>query len=818
MIHTAKLPSNIWAEAVRTAVYILNRLPSNAIDVSPYEAVVGTAPSLHHIRIFGSKAWEINPDPKRTKWDPKPREMILVGYSNDMDAYRLMDDTGRVVTAIHVTIVERKIEQLAEPGFGRPLDLYDPATGQYYPQHRMDMRAAQRDASSTRQIPEAGIPHLTGRQRVLTGDTQSQFETQAAGPSHLSGRLAVQTGDRDRSVVTGMPHLDTRSEEDSVSFEMVALNEPGPAPESESDDETVINDEVPLNINSDDDEDEHHEEAQVPLVPVPPVRETRSRLDLTRHKFVDFTSADFEVQADANAAEFMVPVSDDPLTVQEALASNEKNQWEAAMKKEMDSLKEQGTWVLVKRPDNRSIIKNKWVFKTKRKADGSIERYKARLVAKGYTQRLGIDYEEVFAPVMRSDTLRCLLAIVQKHKLHMKQLDVVGAYLYGEIEEDLYMEEPESFATSKSGEMVCKLQKSLYGLKQSARKWNEKFTVALKGLGLNQSVADPCLYVNKTATLFCAIYVDDCLLAAADESQLSLVINQLQRLFKVTVGDSTFFVGMQIEKHDGHLLVHQEAYTKRILRQFNMENCHPISTPGDSSAKLHKPEQDAGASKQFPYRELIGSLMYLAVWSRPDIAYITSVLSQYLENPDETHWNAGKRVLRYLAGTPKVGIKFGKGSDILIGYSDADYAGDIDNRLSRSGIIFVLNGGPVSWTSQKQSTISTSTCQAEYVAAFEATKSAVWLRRLMHDLGVKVDKPTPLMVDNQGTIHTIKNPASSHKRSKHWDIQYHYVQEQFKAGTIHAEYVCTKKQLADFLTKSLTPDKFSHNLSQLNMI
>ena len=470
------------------------------------------------------------------------------------------------------------------------------------------------------------------------------------------------------------------------------------------------------------------------------------------------------------------------------------------------------------------MVKNKWVFKIKRRADGSIERFKARLVAKGFTQRYGVDYDDTFAPVIRGDTIRMLFALIQLKGLKTAQIDVVGAYLYGDLQEELFMEEPEGHETSEDGSIVCKLRKSLYGLKQSAKQWNKKFTDVLESLGLTQSLTDPCLYVNGDHTLFFALYVDDGYIAADCDAVLKEVIGMLKKHFQVTEGDAKFFVGFQIElMSSGKILLHQESYINRLLTRFGMTNCKSISTPADPFSKLEKPADNTVAETDRPaqYREVIGSLMFLSVCTRPDISYAVSMLSQFFDCATDKHMAAAKRVIRYLSGTRKVGITFGGGSgamDQLIGYTDADHAGCEETRRSRSGVVFMLNNGPVTWTSQKQSTVTTSTCHAEFVAAFEGTKYAVWLRRLLSDFGLPADGPTPIRIDNTGTIFLIENPGSGFKRSKHLDIQYNYTKEQLKAGTISVEFVSSDQNLADILTKALTPCKFRINLEHLNMI
>lgn len=294
---------------------------------------------------------------------------------------------------------------------------------------------------------------------------------------------------------------------------------------------------------------------------------------------------------------------------------------------------------------------------------------------------------------------------------------------------------------------------------------------------------------------------------------LNMVIAQMSEQFQVTVGEAEFFVGLQIKQdRDGSIFLFQEAYTKRILERFGMDKCTPVSTPADSYSKsLHA---EGETRKDIPYRELIGAVMFLMVGTRPDIAYSVSALSEFLDKPQETHWIAAKRILRFLKGTSMTGIKF-SGSSELVGYSDADFAGDELTRRSRTGLIFMLNNGPVCWRSQKQSIVSTSTCQAELGAAFSATKDAIWLRQLLEDIGKVSEKPVQLFIDNMGTVNYIRNPfANNQKNSKHWDVRYKYTKEVQSAKLIDAVHVGTEGQLADALTKPLSVKRFNSVVSQ----
>ncbi|RWS02083.1 gag-pol polyprotein-like protein [Dinothrombium tinctorium] len=530
-----------------------------------------------------------------------------------------------------------------------------------------------------------------------------------------------------------------------------------------------------------------------------------------------------QVQVNATPAIALYSYSE-PNTYEEAMHSPDKEQWEQAMNSELDSLKKNETWQLVELPSGRRSIKNKWVFKVKTKPSGEIERYKARLVIKGCSQIEGIDYTETFSPVVKYTSLRVLLSIAASNNLEICQFDIKTAFLNGDLDEEIFMDQPEGYNDGSSH--VCKLTKSLYGLKQAPRQWNKKFDNFLKSYGLKATEADQCIYVNKQQHLYLALYVDDGLAVAPSKELIEKLLQEMREQFEITVSSAEYFLGLQLDRDRDKktIHIHQEAYIKRILKRFNMSECNKVSVPVDPHVKLNEemfPKQDEEKEdkNKFPYRELIGSLMYLAIGSRPDLAYAVTILSQYLEKPHILHWEAAKRVLKFLKGTMRAGITFcgsTQNKDVLIGYSDADFAGCEDTRRSRTGIMLMLNGGPIHWISRKQGLVTKSTTEAEYVAASEASSEIIWARRLLKDMGHAQNLPTLLYCDNIAAISLVQNP-NSNKRTKYIDVHYHYIREKNQEGTIKIQAISSKEQIADILTKALAPDKFKSICGILNL-
>ena len=508
-----------------------------------------------------------------------------------------------------------------------------------------------------------------------------------------------------------------------------------------------------------------------------------------------------------------VVMHDEPHTMSEAMQSGDAKKWELAMQEEYDSLMANGTWELTPLPKNRQSVGCKWVFRTKRDASGNVVRYKARLVAKGYSQVAGVDFNETFAPVAKFSTIRCILALGAIMDLEMHQMDVKTAFLNGDLEEDIYMDQPQGFV---QGDMVCKLKKSLYGLKQSPRAWYECIHAFFVKEGLVRSHADHSLYVVQSSThiVIVIIYVDDLIILASDMTKLMEFKAKLEKEFDMSdLGELHFFLGVQIERNRAArtLTMHQRSYIEGVLSRFGMEECKPLATPLDVKAILVKPSQEeleefSQEMDGVPYKAAVGSLMYAMVATRADLAFAVSVVSQFMASPAPMHWMAVKRIMRYLKGTLDVKLCLGGTNMSLYGYCDADWGGDLTTRKSTTGYVFFVGDGAISWNSKRQPTVALSTTEAEYMAASHSAKEAMWLRLLMADVGCMLDGATTIKCDNQGCIALAKNPKH-HSRTKHIDVRHHFIREAIEDKVIELEYCPTEGMVADVLTKALARER-----------
>lgn len=510
----------------------------------------------------------------------------------------------------------------------------------------------------------------------------------------------------------------------------------------------------------------------------------------------------------------------EPLNYDDAMKCSEWKQWTKAMQEEYESLVKAKTMTIVSIDRNKvNPIKCKWVYKKKRDADGNICRYKARLVAKGYSQRHGIDYDETFSPVVRMKTIRFLLSVAAMMDLSIIQFDVKTAFLHGKLEEDIWMEEPEGFRTNSNA--AYKLNKSLYGLKQASRVWNQTFVDFLTKFELEQLRIDSCVLVRrKNNLLIVAIYVDDGLVMSNNENLLSEVIDHLKIKFEIKTMEAKCFVGLEIHRNqrEKSLTISQKAYAKRIIKRFELENSKGSEIPINSTTKFIKTgvaKSEVSKSVDVPYREAIGSLMYLMIGSRPDIACSINILSRFCEDPKLPHWLAVKTVLKYINGTINAGLIYCQSHEQqLVAYADADFGSCQDYRKSVSGIVVKHYSAPVIWKSTKQTTVAKSTTEAEFTACSLVSREIMCIRNIMKEIGLEQPVPTTLFCDNQSAIKLILN-NQIHSKIKHLDIKLMAIRDRIENRDINVRYVRIEEQQADVLTKPLAKKIFFNLLGKL---
>ena len=471
----------------------------------------------------------------------------------------------------------------------------------------------------------------------------------------------------------------------------------------------------------------------------------------------------------------------EPKKIEEALADPD---WITAMQEELNEFERNKVWRLVPRPKDRSIVGAKWVFRNKLDEQGNIVRNKARLVAKGYSQEEGIDYDETFAPVARLEAIRIFLAFAAHSNFKVYQMDVKSAFLNGKLEEEVFVEQPPGFVNSKLPNHVYYLDKALYGLKQAPRAWYETLSKFLIENQFTRGIIDKTLFFRKLKgdLLLVQIYVDDIIFGSTNPKLCEKFSKLMQSRYQMSMmGELNYFLGLQIKQSDDGTFIHQTKYIKDLLRRFDMQDCSIAKTPIATATKLDADKQGKSVD-QTSYRGMIGSLLYLTA-SRPDIMFSTCLCARFQAEPKESHLVAVKRIFRYLKGTPNLGLWYPKESGFqLVGYSDSDYAGCKVDRKSTTGSCQFLGNRLVSWFSKKQQSVSSSTAEAEYIAAGSCCAQLLWIRNQLMDYGISLSR-IPLYCDNTSAINISKNPVQ-HSKTKHIDVRYHFIREHVESGTV----------------------------------
>lgn len=483
------------------------------------------------------------------------------------------------------------------------------------------------------------------------------------------------------------------------------------------------------------------------------------------------------------------------------------------MEQEMSMMFKREVWVLVPKTEGMKVVGNRWVFNLKRDHKGQ-NIYKARLVAQGFLQKYGETYDEVFSPVVNFAIIRFFFSIfVSLFKWEHFQLDVKSAYLYANLDCELYMWQPQGFVDKDKPEYVCKIQKAIYGLHQSGRQWFLEIDKKLRSLGFKSLQWVNCVYTYNT-DLILLLYVDDIVLMGRNMKIIEDVLKVIRSNFEVKeLGKTQKLLGVMFEGQN--LVIKQEHYINKIYdiysKQFNVPIASLPVSKGTLISKTQSPTTDDEQSvmKEIPYRSLIGALSFVASRTRPDIAYVVNRLSQMQSNPAMSHWECLLKVLGYLKATCSEGLDLSRTSDLaLMGYSDASYADNLIDRTSTSGYIIFMGGSPVSWRTAKQSFVTLSTMESEYVALTDAAKEVTWLTRVLKECSdrglVTKNVPVPVLkCDNQAAICMVNSPIEN-ARTKHIDVRLHFIRDLINDQVFKLVFVKSKENMADIFTKAPT--------------
>jgi len=818
----------LWAEAVLTSVYIKNRQPHSALkDLTPYEAFHGSKPSIQHLQPFGRECYIDVLYQKRKdgkKLSPRAQRAIFTGYTKTINHYRVfLPDTKKTIVSADI--------------FFPPLQIEGASPQQTKSIHQQQTPSTQMTLDYTYTNGGEGRDDLW-RQWMRENPQEADNMFDNGHPTVDQIILAdFKAGKRDEYL--GAPYW-VYDDND------MAYRETLPEQPVEDDIQSFDGSEYIAIPNDHFLEEEEHQnpdqQSQLPMghVGLPPsqpmtpppipfgqvvTRGGRVVKPPDRYGFGnDATMLDvpsrpptpdnqpLEGLEESQWANLSVLLIEQPKSYRQAKVSPQWSDWKKAMDDELKSLKENDVWDVIPKPVGRKIVASRWVFKAKGNAQGEVERYKARLIAKGFSQILGQDYDEIFASVVRYDSLRLVLAISACKGWRPRQLDVKTAFLYGILKEEVYMDLLEG---SRLYEMVAKLKRCKYGLKQSPREWYYRLVEYLGPFGFVITAWDPCVLVHESGNLFLAIYVDDITLFGATGELKEQTINVLKTEFKVNdMGELNWLLGIQLTFTDNGISLFQTTFIDKILNRFSMQDCKPVSTPIDPNHRLKAIEVDEQRTDTTAYQQIIGSLMYLVTGTRPDLAYPITHLSQFNSSPSITHLTAAKGVLRYLQGTKDRHRFYPWNNELkMTAYTDASYGNCLDTRRSFSGYIFRLGNATISWRCRKQRSVATSTCEAEYMALAMTTKHHLGLKRGSQEL-LKIDIPTALFFDSNAAIDVAYNPKLN-DRSQHIDVAYHFTREQIDIGNVSVMYVPSEDNMADICTKGMTRYVNDHLCSKI---
>jgi len=780
MLVESGAPKALWAEALNTACFVKNRCPTRAlggaIPLALWENREIRSKDLTGLKVFGCKVWTHAEG--ADKVEGTGEEGVFVGYDEETEygirVYSLR--RGRIVVRSHGIFEEnvfpfKLARERGQISHAPPATYYDWMPNPY-------STAATNTAEDDNTSPCASCGDLN----VKESATSSRDDDQTGDDSGAELGLNCPTpGVSEEDLPALAANNDDRETNVGDLIETI-MNDAG---------QLTMNDVLALESDFSSDIGCIQE---IPNLDVHPSCRSATETNDLR----------------------------EPRNVKEALIGPNKRDWLKAMGDEFRELHDQNVWELVPRPANVNVIGCKWVLKTKRKPDGTLDKFKARLVAMGCSQKFGVDYEETFSPVVRRETIRLMMAVTCEMGWSTRHVDVTSAYLNSPLPDTIFMHQPQYFTEKGKENYVCKLNKSLYGLKQSGKEWYETVDRMLCSIGLIQSKHDQCLYFAGNREVFITVYVDD-FGVWGEEGQVMWFVNELSSVVKIRdLGEVSSLLNLNIRRINKHsIAIDQELEIENLLREHKMLDCNGHYTPlnVDIFEIVKCGGKGAERCDETLYRRTIGNLLYISNCTRPDLSFAVSFLAQFCNDPLQGHWSGVKHLMRYLKQTKDLCLTFSKSNRPMLSFCDSDFAQNKWDRKSFSGLIIQLANGTVIWSSRKQTSVSMSTVVAEYLSLSSAVPEVLWLTELLNEMGFSnlAPKPATILMDNSGAICVAKNRSIARK-TKCIDVRHHFLRDEFRKGNVTFTHVRSSDNIADIMTKSLPPVKTKGFLRSMGLI
>lgn len=774
LLNNSKLNKNLWPEAINCAAYSLNRAINAANSIqTPYELWFGVKPSVKNLHTFGELAILKKPDRKMTSWEEKGSPGTFLGYTEKFNTFRFLID-GKVTRACDCVFIGKMF-------------------------NGEEIRSTKTDDFWVDLTDQENLVSLDDSvQENVFQDTIMQLE------KHDAERV------NETPVNEPQNQLIDIHDQQSRNQEIVEVQLSANPPRIQLDD-TLVQNFVDRNRNLKAKITVPNGNSQSISIGSMQYSDATQRWRTDTGHFISrYVIKQIMDQVNRSSTQLSrVLLASSifiPSDYREAIESDNKQQWLDAMSDEMQSLNENQVYEEINSKSiDKKPVSSRWVFTVKYKQNGEVEKFKARVVARGFSQVYGLDYHDTYCSVVQIMSTRLIFNYAALNCLQIRQFDIKTAFLYGSLDEEIFMQPPEGYVVPGT---IWKLKRSLYGLKQSPRMWNKKFSEFLESINFSTGKYDQSIFYRVNPLTIILVYVDDGLIFARGEEEIEDVLQKLQANFKMRELEVTLYRGLEIVQQQDGIFIHQENYAKKVLESFNMSEANPAQNP----MCQFDGEENEPLQPNVPYRKTVGCLAYLADYTRPDMAFTVNVLARKLSSPTVNDWKLVKHVLRYLSGTRNCGIKFSNQTTSgvpLLGYSDSDFAAD-KSAKSTTGFVLLFNGAAFHWKTQLQKHVTLSSTEAEVIALCALAKEMSWIRRLCIELRLVPEQPSVIRCDNQSALKVVQSEKAT-ARTRHLRAQDSYVREQIEMAELQIEHVKSEKQLADLLTKFVPTKKFIAN-------